>query len=64
MNSFSFSIPQNIIVERGSLARLPEVVKELNLKHAFIISDALLSKMGIVSKCKNSFFSLCAVMIV
>ena len=43
MNSFSFSIPQNIIVERGSLARLPEVVKELNLKHAFIISDALLS---------------------
>ena len=54
MNSFTFSIPQNIIVERGSLARLPEVVKELNLKHAFIISDALLSKMGIVSKCKNS----------
>ena len=54
MNSFSFSIPQKIIVERGSLARLPEVVKELNLKHAFIISDAILSKMGIVSKCKNS----------
>lgn len=27
MNEFNFSVPQNIIVGRGSMAKLPEVAK-------------------------------------
>lgn len=51
MNSFSFSVPQNIIVEKGGLAKLPEVAKELGGTKAFIISGPHLNKMGIVGKC-------------
>lgn len=50
MNSFSFSVPQNIIVEKGGLAKLPEVAKELGGTKAFIISGPHLNKMGIVGK--------------
>lgn len=42
MNSFSFSVPQNIIVEKGGLAKLPEVAKELGGTKAFIIQDLIL----------------------
>lgn len=28
MNEFNFSVPQNIIVGRGSMAKLPEVAKK------------------------------------
>lgn len=38
MNDFSFSVPQNIMVGRGSLAKLPEAAKQLGGSHAFIIS--------------------------
>lgn len=51
MNSFSFSVPQNIIVEKGGLAKLTEVAKELGGTKAFIISGPHLNKMGIVGKC-------------
>ena len=51
MNSFSFSVPQNIIVEKGGLAKLPEAAKELGGTKAFIISGPHLNKMGIVGKC-------------
>ncbi len=51
MNSFSFSVPQNIIVEKGGLAKLPEVAKELGGTKAFIISGPHINKMGIVGKC-------------
>lgn len=51
MNSFSFSVPQNIIVEKVGLAKLPEVAKELGGTKAFIISGPHLNKMGIVGKC-------------
>ena len=51
MNSFTFSVPQNIIVEKGGLAKLPEVAKELGGTKAFIISGPHLNKMGIVGKC-------------
>ena len=51
MNSFSFSVPQNIIAEKGGLAKLPEVAKELGGTKAFIISGPHLNKMGIVGKC-------------
>ena len=48
MNEFTFSVPQNIIVGRGSLAKLPEVAEKSGGKKAFIISGPHLNKMGIV----------------
>lgn len=51
MKDFSFSVPQNIIVGRGSIARLPEVLKELGATHAFIISGPHLAKIGMVQSC-------------
>lgn len=32
MNEFNFSVPQNIIVGRGSMAKLPEVAKKMGGK--------------------------------
>ncbi len=58
MNSFSFSIPQNIIVGRGSLAKLPEVAKKLGGTHGFIISGPHLNKMGIVKSCADALFNV------
>lgn len=53
MKSYTFSVPQDIIVGKGSLKRLPEVAAKLGGKHAFIISGPTLNKMGIVQKCKE-----------
>ena len=55
MNEFNFSVPQNIIVGRGSMAKLPEVAKKMGGKHAFIISGPHLKKMGLVEKAAESF---------
>lgn len=54
MNEFNFSVPQNIMVGRGSMAKLPEVAKEMGGKHAFIISGPHLKKMGLVEKAAES----------
>ena len=54
MNEFNFSVPQNIIVGRGSMAKLPEVEKKMGGKHAFIISGPHLKKMGLVEKAAES----------
>ena len=54
MNEFNFSVPQNIIVGRGSMAKLPEVTKKMGRKHAFIISGPHLKKMGLVKKAAES----------
>ena len=54
MNEFNFSVPQNIIVGRGSMAKLPEVAKKMVGKHAFIISGPHLKKMGLVEKAAES----------
>ena len=51
MKEFSFSIPQEVIVGKGSLKRLPEVAGKLGGEHAFIISGPHLNKMGIVDSC-------------
>lgn len=48
MKDFRFGIPQNIVFGTGSLQRLPELVKELGSKHAFLISDRGLEKIGTV----------------
>ena len=54
MNEFNFSVPQNIIVGRGSMAKLPEVAKKMGGKLAFIISGPHLKKMGLVEKAAES----------
>ena len=57
MNEFSFSVPQNITVGKGSLAKLPEVAKKLGGSHAFLMSGPHLAKMGLVEKAANSLKS-------
>lgn len=54
MKEFSFSVPQEIIVGKGSLARLSEAAEKLGGKHGFIISGPHLNKMGIVALCSES----------
>ena len=51
---FSFSIPQDIVVGKGSLAKLPEIAKKLGGTHGFIISGSHLNKMGIVKSCADA----------
>lgn len=53
MEPFSFSVPQNIIVGKGSIARLPDVLKEMGGNHAFFISDPYLAKIGLVQSCMD-----------
>lgn len=50
MDTFNFSVPQDITVGKGSLAKLPEIAKKLGGSHAFIISGPHLAKMGLVEK--------------
>mgnify|MGYP000408334775 FL=1 len=50
MNTFNFSVPQDITVGKGSLAKLPEIAKKLGGSHAFIISGPHLAKMGLGEK--------------
>lgn len=50
MKDFTFSVPQNIIVGKGSLNKLPDVAKEVGT-HAYIISGPHLTKMGLVKQC-------------
>lgn len=54
MNEFSFSVPQNIKVGKGSLAKLPEVAKKSGGSHAFLMSGPHLAKMGLVEKAAES----------
>ena len=44
MNEFSFSVPQNIVVGRGTMAKLPEIAKKLGGSHALIISGPNLDR--------------------
>lgn len=53
MNTFNFSVPQDITVGKGSLAKLPEIAKKLGGSHAFIISGPHLAKMGLVEKASD-----------
>ncbi len=50
MTEFSFSIPQNIIVGKGSMAKLPEVASKFGGSHAMIFSGPNLLRMGVVQK--------------
>lgn len=50
MNEFTFSVPQNIIVGSGTMAKLPEIAKKLGGSHALIISGPNLERLGLVKK--------------
>ncbi|MDO4491131.1 MAG: iron-containing alcohol dehydrogenase [Lachnospiraceae bacterium] len=50
MKNFSFSIPQNITVGKGSVSKIKDIAKELGGTHAMIISGPHLKKMGLVDK--------------
>ena len=51
MDTFSFSIPQNIIFGWGMVEKLSEVAEEIGGNKAFIISGPHLKKIGMVDKC-------------
>lgn len=53
MNEFAFSIPQDILVGRGTVERLAEAAKKIGGTHAFIISGPHLTKMGHVKHCAD-----------
>ena len=53
MNEFAFSIPQDILVGRGTAERLAEAAKKIGGTHAFIISGPRLTKMGHVKHCAD-----------
>ena len=57
MNEFSFSVPQDVIVGKGSLSKLPDIVKKLGGTHGYIISGPHLNKMGVVKKCSDALLS-------
>ncbi len=57
MNSYSFTIPQNIVVGAGALSKLPELAKKLGKSKAYIISGPHLNKIGMVDKCKEALKS-------
>jgi alcohol dehydrogenase len=50
MKDFSFSVPQNIIVGKDSLAKLPQLAESMSVSRALIISGPNLQKMGVVQK--------------
>lgn len=51
MDSFSFTIPQNIKFGAGTLDLLPDLAKELGKSKGYIISGPHLNKIGMVAKC-------------
>lgn len=53
MNSFSFSVPQNLIFGKNSLEKLPGLLKENGSRHVLIISGPHLNKMGVVDRIKE-----------
>ncbi len=50
MKDFNFKIPQNIEFGVGSLNKLPEILKNNNSEHVFLISDRGLESIGVVKK--------------
>lgn len=50
MNDFDFKIPQEIVFGTGSLSKLPKLVTHLGSRHALIVSDRGLEKLGVVDR--------------
>lgn len=53
MNDFNFKIPQNIEFGVGSLNKLPQILKDNNSDHVFLISDRGLESIGVVKKVQD-----------
>lgn len=53
MNDFNFKIPQNIEFGIGSLKKLPNIMKENNSDHVFLVSDRGLESIGVVKKVRD-----------
>jgi alcohol dehydrogenase len=53
MKEFIFSVPQKIIFGEGSLEKISSIAAETKRKHAYIISDPFLNKIGLVKKCAD-----------
>lgn len=53
MRDFTFSVPQDILVGKGSRKKLPGLAEKLGVKHAFIISGPHLNKIGVVKECQD-----------
>lgn len=53
METFSFSIPQNITAGRGCISSLPAIIDKINCNKAFIITGPYLYKSGAVNKCTD-----------
>jgi alcohol dehydrogenase len=51
MDTFSFSIPQNVIFGWGAMEKISEIAQDLGGKKGFIISGPHLKKIGMVDKC-------------
>ena len=54
METFSFSIPQNIIFGKGCLKQLSDLAKQLQKRKAFIISGPYLNRIGMVARCQEA----------
>lgn len=54
MDSFSFTIPQNIKFGADTLDLLPDLAKELGKSKGYIISGPHLNKIGMVAKCRKA----------
>ncbi len=53
METYTFTIPQNIIFGKGSLRQLPKTAEKLQKKKALIISGPHLNKIGLVDQCQK-----------
>ncbi|NLS12211.1 iron-containing alcohol dehydrogenase [Vibrio sp. SM6] len=53
MKDFGFKIPQNIEFGIGSLNKLPNILKDNDSDHVFLISDRGLESIGVVKKVQN-----------
>lgn len=53
MKDFKFMIPQTIEFGVGALKKLPEIMKENDLDHVFLISDHGLEALGVVKKIQD-----------
>lgn len=47
MNEFSFSVPQNITVGKGSLTKLPEIAKKSAVHMHFLCPDRIWRRWGL-----------------
>ena len=54
MKDFQFSLPQNIIVGRGSSNRLHEAAEKIGGTHGLLISGPVLKRMGVADKITDS----------